>query len=85
MTIAQISSISGINASLLQGRLAKGKTAQEAIALGNSNKAPIIFEGSSYKLEDFLATFKLSRTTFHRYRETLSLDEIVAKYGMRPE
>ena len=85
MTIAQISSISGINASLLQSRLGKGKTAQEAIALGKSNKSPIIFEGSSYKLEDFLATFKLSRTTFHRYRETLTLDEIITKYGIRPE
>lgn len=82
LTINKIGIKVGIDPKTLQSRLAKGKTLEEAIKMGVSQKNKnIVLNGKRCTVSEFLSEFKIAQTTYYRNKEKYSLQELISKFS----
>ena len=82
LTINKIGARVRINPNTLQDRLNKGKTLEEAIKMGVSQKDKNLdLNGKKYTVSEFLTEFQIASTTFYRNKKKYSLEELIKKFS----
>ena len=81
-TLKQIQELSGIPKITLSNRIKKqNKTAEQAVAMGASQKSLLEFDEQEFTKAEFFKEFKIDRKKYYANYKSMTLEEIVESFG----